>query len=85
MIRTQVQLTEKQVEMLKELARRENVSMAELIRRAVERWLQEASPISLGERKRRALDIVGRFRSGRADVSDKHDEYLAEISGGRPF
>ena len=40
MIRTQVQLTEAQAHVLKELAHQEKVSVAELTRRALDYWLQ---------------------------------------------
>jgi hypothetical protein len=78
MVRTQIQLTEAQSQALKEKAARENVSMAELIRRAVDHWLQTRDSISLEERRQRALAVVGQFHSGKSDVSERHDEYLAE-------
>jgi len=78
MIRTQVQLTEEQARALKEIAHRENASIAELTRRAIDLWLQTTSAISMTERRRRALAVVGRFRSGQSDVSERHDDYLSE-------
>ena len=78
MIRTQVQLTEEQARALKEIAHRENASIAELTRRAIDQWLQTTSAIPMAERRRRALAVVGTFRSGQTDVSERHDEYLAE-------
>lgn len=78
MIRTQIQLTEQQAQLLKELAGQENVSMAELIRQAVDYWLQSVKPVSRAEQRRRALEIVGQFRSGQTDISERHDEYLVE-------
>lgn len=79
MVRTQVQFTEEQIEALRQRAAREQVSVAELVRSAVEAWL--ASEVSWKVRQRRALEVVGRFRSGRSDVSQRHDEYLAETFG----
>jgi len=81
MIRTQIQLTEGQARELRELAARENVSVAELIRRAVDGLLERKVTISLNERRQRAMALVGQFRSGQSDVSEKHDEYLAEVYG----
>jgi hypothetical protein len=78
MIRTQVQLTEEQAHALKEIAHRENASVAELTRRAIDQWLQTTGTIPASERRRRALAVVGRFRSGQTDVSERHDDYLAE-------
>jgi len=81
MIRTQVQLTNDQMRALRELARREDAPMAELIRRAVDFWLRAASPVSLDERRRRAIAAARGFHSGAADLSERHDDYLAEIYG----
>ena len=78
MIRTQIQLTEEQARALKEIARRENASIAELTRRAIDQWLQTTGAIPMAERRRRALAVVGSFHSGQTDVSDRHDAYLAE-------
>lgn len=81
MIRTQIQLTEEQARELREQAVRENVSMAELVRRAVDDLLRRAVTVPMDERRRRAMALVGQFRSGQTDVSEKHDEYLAEVYG----
>jgi predicted DNA-binding protein len=73
LIRTQIQLTEPQARELKDLARRRGISMAELIRQAVERIVEDDD-----ERWRRASSLVGRFRSGSSDIATRHDDYLAE-------
>ena len=81
MIRTQIQLEEKQYRTLKELAGEYKVSMATLIRQSVDLLLaQEAKP-SRDELKQRALSIVGKYHDieGARDVSINHDKYLAEI------
>jgi hypothetical protein len=78
MIRTQIQLTEEQAEALKEIAHRENVSIAELTRRAIDQWLETADAVPMAERRRRALAVVGQFRSGKTDISEHHDDYLGE-------
>jgi len=75
MIRTQIQLTEEQARALRELAAEQGVSMAELIRRGVERVLAENNE---REKWERASAIVGRFHGGPTDVSRNHDKYLAE-------
>jgi hypothetical protein len=80
-IRTQIQLTESQSRSLKEIAVQEQTSIAELIRQAVNYWLRSVSPTSLEERKQRALEIVGQFHSGKSDISEQHDDYLAEAYG----
>ncbi len=76
MHRTQIQLTKDQLRALKKLAAERGQSMADLIRRAVDRLVREA-----GERKRRALAAAGRFRSGIANLSADHDRHLDEAFG----
>jgi hypothetical protein len=80
MVRTQIQLTEEQAEMLKQMAAEQNVSAAEIIRRGIE--LMARSPCARPEddRWQRAIAAItaGRFSSGKTDVAVNHDEYLAE-------
>ncbi|MFH1488366.1 MAG: CopG family transcriptional regulator [Pseudomonadota bacterium] len=78
MIRTQIQLTETQARTIKKVAMNEGTSVAEVIRRAVEKMVQASPKVSSQERVRRAVEIVGKFRSGKRNVSQKHDKYLAE-------
>ena len=78
MIRTQIQLTEKQADALRDLAAREHVSVAELIRRSVDAWIRSSVERTPDERWQRALAVAGRFRSNMTDVSTNHDRYLAE-------
>lgn len=81
MIRTQVQLREEQVLKLKRIAEREEQSVAELVRQAVDQWLILVEPLSVEERKQRALSIAGKYRSGITDLSVNHDKYLNEGTG----
>ena len=78
MVRTQIQLTETQARNIKRVARDQGTSIAEIIRRAVENMVQASPRVSSQERVRRAIEIVGKFRSGKRNVSQKHDKYLAE-------
>jgi hypothetical protein len=78
MVRTQIQLTQGQTEALKRRAARERVSMAELIRRSVDRMIAEEEPMLDPDARRRALGAVGSFRSGLPDLAQGHDKYLAE-------
>lgn len=73
-----MQLTEEQSRRLRRLAAERGVSMAALIREGVERLL---SADDLARVRQRALAVVGRYRSGVADVSDEHDRYLADAGG----
>jgi Arc/MetJ-type ribon-helix-helix transcriptional regulator len=78
MVRTQIQLTDEQHSALKRLAESKRVSMAELVRQGVDEVLKSGITVSDGELRKRALEIVGRFNSGKSDISEKHDEYFAE-------
>ena len=79
MIRTQIQLTEEQARLVKRLAAERNVSMAEVIREGLDRLLRSSSnALSHEDRICRAIEAAGRFRSGTADGSTKHDTHLAE-------
>jgi hypothetical protein len=59
---------------LRTRATRLNVSVAELVRKAVDAYVGP----TLEERRRRAIEASGRFGSGRSNVAERHDEYLAE-------
>jgi hypothetical protein len=78
MVRTQIQLTEEQADTLRELAERERVSMAELVRRAVDDLIRRRGEVSREERRHRALAAVGRHRSGLGDLAREHDHYVAD-------
>ncbi len=78
MVRTQIQLTEKQARELKELAAKQHVSVAELIRQSIDATLRSLESPSREEIWRRAKAASGRFSSGYSDISINHDKYLAE-------
>jgi hypothetical protein len=77
MIRTQIQLTEEQARRVRALARREGVSMAEIIRRGVEQLLAADVP-ARADLWNAAAALVGAFRDAddAEDVARRHDEYL---------
>jgi Arc/MetJ-type ribon-helix-helix transcriptional regulator len=79
MIRTQVQLTDEQAERLRRTAADRGVSMAALIREAVDEM-----PAAGGADTRwdRALAAVGAGASGLGDVGADHDRHLAEAYAG---
>jgi ABC-type uncharacterized transport system ATPase subunit len=78
MVRTQIQLTEEQAKVLRKLAITSHLSVAELIRRAVDTMIKSRVTVDPDERLKRALEIVGKFSSGKRDISRKHDAYLAD-------
>jgi hypothetical protein len=79
MVRTQIQLTEPQARRLRAQARARGVSLAEMIRRCVDKGLAEESP-DRASLYANAARVIGRFpdRSGARDVSREHDRYLAK-------
>ena len=79
MVRTQVQLTEKQYKALRKVAAKEGISMAEVIRRALDRVVEVESLPDREEIRRRAIAAIGSCHSDVSDLSTRHDDYLAEI------
>lgn len=78
MVRTQIQLTERQSAAVRQVAVERNVSMAEVIRQGIDQFLGSVVAVDREERVRRAIDAAGQFHSGAEDVSDRHDQYLME-------
>ena len=75
MNRMQIQFTDEQVRKLRRLAAERGVSIAAVVREAVEKNLM----IDETDAKwRRALAVVGKFSGAEPDISEDHDRYLAE-------
>ena len=72
MVRTHARLREDQLAALQRSAAEKDVPMAELIRDAIDLWLDQDA------KWERAMSVVGMFRSSQTDVSVRHDDYLAE-------
>lgn len=77
MIRTQVQLTEEQARLLREISRTGRESIAALIRRAVDQFLMSRKPDRFAL-YRQASTVVGKYEAGASDISLEHDRYLEE-------
>jgi hypothetical protein len=77
MVRTQIQLTERQAAQLKELAHESNESISAIIRKALDQFLTAQQPDNR-IKYRRALAIIGKYTSGRPDIAKNHDRYLEE-------
>lgn len=77
MVRTQIQLSEDEAAPVKRLAHERSVSMAAVIRDAVDQYVSREAGVSLDERWRRSLAAVGGFHSGRANLSATHDDEFA--------
>ena len=77
MVRTQIQLSEDEATAVKRLASERSVSMAAVIRAAVDQYVSLESGVSIDERWRQSLAAVGGLRSGRSDLSQTHDDEFA--------
>lgn len=73
MLRTQISLTEEQMMRLREEAARRGVSVASVVRTAVD---AELARTRTDERVELAREVVGTYRSGRSDVGREHDAHL---------
>ncbi len=78
MERTQISLESEQAARLRRLARERGVSMAHLIREAVDAAYGPGAPESLEARWERAMSVVGAFHGGGGNVAEDHDRYLEE-------
>ena len=77
MVRTQIQLTDEQASLLKEMAHEGNESVAAIIRKALDQFLLKQQP-NRRTLYRQALGAVGKYRAGVHNVSIEHDLYLGE-------
>ena len=82
MERTQISLEPEQAGRLRRLAQERGVSMAHLIREAVDQaYGSTLAPPSRTERWDRALEAVGSGHGDGANVSEDHDRHLDQIYG----
>jgi hypothetical protein len=81
MVRTQIQLPEEQVAILKKMAVADHKSMAEIIRQSVDFFAKAKYGGGEEQRRRRAMAVAGQFRSGVKDMASSHDSYLTEAFG----
>ena len=77
MIRMQIQLEEREARRLRERARAEDVSQAQIVREALGVYL-DSPPGRDPEMVAHALSFAGIAQSALTDVSERHDDYLAD-------
>ena len=82
MVRTQIQLEQKQAEALRRLAGQRRISMAEAIRNAVDAYVASGSADDRAAQRERALAAIGAF-SADPRLSETHDEAFAQEDRGR--
>jgi|HubBroStandDraft_4_1064222.scaffolds.fasta_scaffold325627_2 LAS superfamily LD-carboxypeptidase LdcB len=78
MVRTQIQLTEEQANALRAMSAARQLSMAELIRISIDRFVTREAWPGRDAIVASAKRAVGRFSSGSADGSSAHDKHLAD-------
>ncbi|MFP4614191.1 MAG: ribbon-helix-helix protein, CopG family [Spirochaetaceae bacterium] len=79
MVRSQIQFPREQLENIRAIARSEGISIAEVVRRAVDHYAEHKVSAAREETLRsRAGAVVGRYASGYGDTSTDHDRRLAE-------
>ncbi|MEE8584552.1 MAG: hypothetical protein V3T83_06830 [Acidobacteriota bacterium] len=72
-----VYLEDDQLQALKKVASAQRISLAELFRRLVGRFLKEGST-EPEVHQDKFLELVDLGASGKTDISERHDHYLAE-------
>jgi len=77
MNRTQIQLTEEQHHLLREISKDTKEPIAALIRKAVDQFLLTRRPDRFYLYKQ-AQAVVGKYEAGVPDTSVDHDKYLEE-------
>lgn len=79
MVRSQIQFPREQLESIRAIAQSEGVSIAEVVRRAVDHYAEHKVPAGReGAMRSRARAVIGRYASGYRDTSTDHDRHLAE-------
>lgn len=81
MVRMQVQFTEEQAQRLRQIARSRGVSIALVVREAV-----DAALTGRNQRRdtwERTLAVLGKFKGPGGSVRDEHDEWFAEAAEAR--
>jgi hypothetical protein len=79
MIRTQIQFTKKQLEVLKKIAASRHVSISEVVRQTVDQLIRSPENSEIDEYHRLSVEIVGKYMSGMSDTSENHDNHLSLI------
>lgn len=82
MVRLQIQLEDSQHRALKRWANRLGISFSEAVRRCVaEQLARNEGSSGRSDRVHEARSIIGKYGSGRSDISERHDDFLAEGFG----
>jgi hypothetical protein len=77
MQRVLIGFTEPQRERLRHEAKRRKTTVAALVRDAVDRTYPDDAELRRDAHVR-AMEVFGMFREGPSDISERHDDYLAD-------
>ena len=77
-VRAQVHFTSEQIAALRRLAAKQNRSIADIVRECVDQYVARTSTSDRQALVKRAKEATGSFASGKSDVSERHDDYLAD-------
>jgi hypothetical protein len=80
MVRMQVRLPEAMARRVRQAADRDQIPMAEVLRRAVSFFFEASPDVDGSARYERAAAAAGAINSGRADLSGNHHSHFAEAS-----
>jgi hypothetical protein len=78
MVRVHIQFTEEQINALRRISAETGRSVAELVRQAVDLYMQSRRFRDRDDVVERALSIAGKYSSGLKHIGKDHDRYLAE-------
>ncbi len=79
LVKKNVSLRDDQVKALKKLAKQHKLSVASLVRKSVDDFLIKLSGKTYSKQAAEAaIKAAGRFHSGHSNVSNRHDDYLAD-------
>ena len=78
MKRTQIQITDKQYNYLKKISSERNISLAEVVREAISLYSSSTILVDQDLKIKDALSLIGKYKSGKKDISIKHDDYIEE-------
>lgn len=78
MANAKLDVDEGQLRALQLLASARNLPVEEVLRQAIENYLRLNAGENPESVRRKAISAANKFRSGRKDISRKHDDYLAK-------
>lgn len=76
MRRTQILISEEQHKLLKDISRRNNISMAEAVRECITYYEKNKPLISDEKKHKKLLNMAGKYSSGLGDLAKNHDKYI---------